>query len=113
MSGKYLKSTTAALAITTMLSVSSTAWAQQQNEADEDLRIDRVFVTATKQGESDLNDIPVSITAIGQQDIEDAGMDDFLDYVRQVPGLGFQSLSEAGGRDDIRGGRRLKPSRRF
>lgn len=107
MSGKYLKSTTAALAITTMLSVSSTAWAQQQNEADEDLRIDRVFVTATKQGESDLNDIPVSITAIGQQDIEDAGMDDFLDYVRQVPGLGFQSLSEAGGRDDIRGGRRL------
>jgi outer membrane receptor protein involved in Fe transport len=68
---------------------------------------DDIIVTATKQGAVRLGDVPVSITAIDQKLIERAGMDDFLDYVRRVPGLGFQSLSAAGARDDIRGGRRI------
>lgn len=76
-------------------------------QADNAGGVEEVVVTASKRGAERLQDIPISITAIGQQRIEQAGMDDFLDYARAVPGLGFQMLSAAGGRDDIRGGRRL------
>lgn len=70
-------------------------------------QLEEVLVTAGKRGAERLQDVPVSITAISQERIERSGMDDFLDYARAVPGLGFQMLSAAGGRDDIRGGRRL------
>jgi iron complex outermembrane recepter protein len=75
---------------------------------DESDRLQEVVVTAGKRGDAErLQDIPVSITAIGQDKIERFGMDNFIDYAREVPGLGFQDLGAAGGRDDIRGGRRL------
>jgi iron complex outermembrane recepter protein len=69
--------------------------------------VEEVVVTASKRGAESVQDIPISITAISQESMEQRGMDDFLDYARAVPGLGFQMLSAAGGRDDIRGGRRL------
>lgn len=69
--------------------------------------VEEIVVTASKRGAELLQDIPISITAISQERMERSGMDDFLDYARAVPGLGFQMLSAAGGRDDIRGGRRL------
>ena len=69
--------------------------------------VEEIVVTASKRGAERLQDIPISITAISQEKMERSGMDDFLDYARAVPGLGFQMLSAAGGRDDIRGGRRL------
>ena len=69
--------------------------------------LDEIVVTSTKLGAQRLQDVPMSITAIGEQQIYRAGMTSFVDYARRVPGLGFQSLSAAGSRDDIRGGRRL------
>ena len=69
--------------------------------------LDEVIVTATKRGEQKLGDVPVSITAFAEDQIYRAGMTTFVDYARHVPGLGYQSLSAAGDRDDIRGGRRL------
>jgi iron complex outermembrane receptor protein len=69
--------------------------------------LQEVTVTANKLGAARLVDVPVSITAIGEDVIDRAGMGSFVDYARRVPGLGFQSLSAAGDRDDIRGGRRL------
>ena len=69
--------------------------------------LEEVIVTAGKRGTQLLQDIPTSITVINQDRIERSGMDDFLDYVRSVPGLGFNLTSPAGGRDDIRGGRRM------
>jgi iron complex outermembrane receptor protein len=69
--------------------------------------VEEVIVTANKLGVQLLQDIPASITVIDQSRIEKAGIVDFLDYVRTIPGLGFQITTAAGGRDDIRGGRRL------
>ncbi|CAN7546103.1 TonB-dependent receptor [Phenylobacterium sp. LjRoot225] len=85
----------------------SCASAQETPARSQPQMVDEVVVTATKLGATRLGDVPVSITAIDQASIERAGMDSFIDYVRRVPGLGFQSLSAAGARDDIRGGRRL------
>jgi len=71
------------------------------------VKIDLLVVSASKQGQQRLQDIPMSITVIDQTRIEHAGIDDALDYMRTVPGLGFQIKSPAGGRDDTRSGRRL------
>ncbi len=69
--------------------------------------LEEVTVTAGKRGEERLQDVPVSITAFDEALIEQAGMDSFLDYARNVPGVGFKITSPAGGRDDLRGGRRV------
>lgn len=81
--------------------------AQQGSSTTRSATIEEIVVTATKRGEARLVDVPASITAIGEGQIYRAGMDTFVDYARKVPGLGYQSLSAAGDRDDIRGGRRL------
>ena len=78
-----------------------------ERESERAPPLEEVVVTAGKRGEEKLQDLPVSITVIGQDLIERTGMDSFVDYARNVPGLGFQNISAAGGRDDIRGGRRL------
>ena len=75
--------------------------------SDELSELGEMVVTATKRGNERLQDVAVSITAIPQDRIERSGMDDFLDYAREVPGLGYQILTPTGNRDDIRGGRRL------
>ncbi len=106
-SRRILRSTTAAgfaalIATSAHAQEAPPSAAQEAGPAGDD-----IIITATKQGAVRLGDVPVSITAIDQKMIERAGMDSFLDYVRRVPGLGFQSLSAAGARDDIRGGRRV------
>lgn len=100
--GRLLSGATAAAM---SLALSPLAGAQQAET--EDALSDEILVTATKQGAVRLGDVPVSITAISEELIDRAGMTSFVDYARHVPGLGFQALSAAGDRDDIRGGRRL------
>lgn len=78
-----------------------------QSKADDAPVLEEVTVTAGKRGEERLQDVPVSITALDQELIMQAGMDNFLDYARSVPGVGFKITSPAGGRDDLRGGRRV------
>jgi outer membrane receptor protein involved in Fe transport len=73
----------------------------------ESLSLEEVLVTSNKIGPQRLQEVPASITVIDQNRIEQAGIDDFLDYVRTVPGLGFQLNTPAGDRDDIRAGRRF------
>jgi outer membrane receptor protein involved in Fe transport len=48
--------------------------------------IEQVIVTAQKRSER-LQDIPISITAIGERDIEHRGIVDRNDYLRSVPGV--------------------------
>jgi outer membrane receptor protein involved in Fe transport len=81
--------------------------AAAQPKADPAPILEEVTVTAGKRGEERLQDVPVSITALDQELIVQAGMDNFLDYARSVPGVGFKITSPAGGRDDLRGGRRV------
>lgn len=69
--------------------------------------IEEIVVTATKRGEQNLQDVPMSITAFSEEQLEIVGADDLLDYLTMVPGLSFRLSSATGSRDDIRGGRRL------
>jgi len=77
-----------ALAISTVF-CTSTALAQAadgaQPEAD-DRRLQTVTVTATKRAES-AQDIPVTVSAIGEQELENLGVEVFTDYLTQLPGV--------------------------
>ena len=56
---------------------SGTSYAQLQDE---------VIVTATKRAES-AQDIPVTVAAIGEQKLDELGVNIFTDYLLQLPGV--------------------------
>ncbi len=49
-------------------------------------RLKSVTVTATKRSESAQN-IPVAVNALGEQELEELGVDTFDDYLQQLPGV--------------------------
>lgn len=110
----YLKtSCKAALLAGTSVIFMSGAYAQEiqsstkDTSAQTEIAIDEIIVTSQKRGEQRLMDVPAAISAFSEAGLERINADSFLDYARFVPGLGFQISSPAGGRDDLRGGRRL------
>ncbi len=76
---------TTALLASTMLTGVSAAFAQ-------DTTVGEVIVTAQKRSE-DLQDVPVSIQAIGGEKLEALVISDFNDYVKFLPSVSFQSAS--------------------
>jgi len=72
-----------------LLSLSAApVWAQ--DDGNERVRIkDEIIVTARKTEET-LLDVPLSITAIGEQEILDSGIDNIADIALQTPGFSFR-----------------------
>src|SRR5262252_11133135 len=62
------------------------AQAQQTEEAG----LEEVVVSAQKRNES-LQDVPLSIQAIGQQQLRELKVDDFSDVVRFMPNVSYQT----------------------
>ncbi len=79
----------AALLATSMLA--SPAGAQSEQAAAEDLLGD-IVVTAQRREES-LQDVPISIQALGTQKLDELNVTDFNDYTRLLPSVAFQSTS--------------------
>lgn len=73
------------LLASTMLTGVSTAFAQ-------DTTVGEIIVTAQKRAE-DLQDVPVSIQAIGGEKLEALVISDFNDYVKFLPSVSFQSTA--------------------
>ena len=48
--------------------------------------IEEVVVTATKRAES-AQDIPITVQTLGEQSLEDLGIGNFKDYIRNLPGV--------------------------
>ena len=48
--------------------------------------IEELIVTATKKEES-LQDVPISVTALSGETLEELGVSNFSDYVLQLPGV--------------------------
>ncbi len=88
------------LLTTTMLCTTGTAFAQDppadpnapppvrtapvQDDTD-------IVVTATRRAEN-LQDVPIAITAMGTETLDELQVDEFNDYARLVPSLSFRSL---------------------
>ena len=64
--------------------------------------LQEVLVTATKRKES-LQRIPISVTAISGQELEDRNAVNFDDYARAIPDLSFTDLGDGRERIAIRG----------
>ncbi len=73
------------LSLAISAAVAGTGSAQAEAEA-EDARLEEVIVTATKR-DLKLQDTPLSVTAITDEEITLQRLDNFEDYVGQIPGL--------------------------
>lgn len=72
--------------------------------------LEEVVVTATKRGEMSVQDIPLSIRAIGARELLDKRVQDFADWARLVPGLGAEDQGPGEKRFIIRGIRSVGPA---
>ena len=77
---------------------SSVAQAQQTEEAG----LETVVVSAQKRDES-LQDVPLSIQAIGQKQLAELKVDNFEDYVKFLPNVSYQSGGPGFSRPYMRG----------
>ena len=85
-----------------IFSISSTPVGAEQAEDDEAL-LDRLTVTAQKREQSP-QEVPISITAFSEQDIDRLGIDEFVDYASRSPNVGFsQQGNRAFTRIGVRG----------
>jgi len=73
-----------ALMATTMLTGVSSAFAQESGGA----QVEEIIVTAQKRAE-DLQDVPVSIQAMGTEKLEALGVSDFNDFAKFLPSVSF------------------------
>lgn len=87
---KYLLLSASAAVITSGLTLP----AQAQEDAESELRVEAVTVTATRRAES-VQDIPLNISAVGDQQITEQGFDELADMLAYVPGI---NVVDRGGR---------------
>ncbi|MBU4061801.1 TonB-dependent receptor [Hyphomonas sp.] len=80
-----------------LFAAGSGAFAQEQSTATDVARMDAIIVTAQKREQS-LSDVPMSITAISDEDLTLLGADNFAEYAMTVPGLGYSSVGTFGNR---------------
>jgi iron complex outermembrane recepter protein len=81
-----------------VLAGAGVAQAQQSEEAG----LETVVVSAQKRDES-LQDVPLSIQAIGQEQLSELKVDDFGDYVKFLPNVSYQSYGPGFSRPYMRG----------
>ncbi|WP_206520296.1 TonB-dependent receptor [Altererythrobacter sp. BO-6] len=87
-----------------------TAQAQESgsDEAEQRAAGSPVIVVTARKREEDLIDVPLSITALGSEEIAEAGIDNIADVALQTPGFSFrQGFGRTGGGD---GGASVRPA---
>jgi iron complex outermembrane receptor protein len=73
-----------------------------QAQQTEETGLETVVVSATKRDES-LQDVPLSIQAIGQKQLAELKVDDFGDYVKFLPNVSYQTGGPGFSRPYMRG----------
>jgi outer membrane receptor protein involved in Fe transport len=76
--------------------------AQDATEVKEGPKIETIEVTATKRTES-IQDVPVTVSALSGQALENLGVDNFQDYVEFLPNVVFQGTGPGQNEIYIRG----------
>lgn len=85
------------------LSLSSSVYSQsEESTKPKKAQIETIQVTATKRSES-IQEIPVSVTALNGEALENLGVDNFQDYVEFLPSVIFQGTGPGQNEIYIRG----------
>ncbi|MGB3725690.1 MAG: TonB-dependent receptor [Glaciecola sp.] len=95
-----MKFTKLSYAIITALGASQVAYAQETNTQSRE--IETIEVTATKRTES-IQDVPVTVSALSGDALENLGVDNFQDYVEFLPNVVFQGTGPGQNEIYIRG----------
>jgi outer membrane receptor protein involved in Fe transport len=83
------------------MTTSTASFAAEEAKAEEEFKVERIMVTASRRSES-LTAVPYNISAVNGEDLEKAGITDFTKLTRNIPGLVF---SDTGPRNNgISGG---------
>jgi iron complex outermembrane recepter protein len=92
-------STSLRVVLTTLLAstaIAITAPVQAQDAADDEAGSDQeIIVTAQKRSES-LQNVPISIQALGTEKLEDLNIVDFKGYAQQLPSVSYQGTGTPG-----------------
>lgn len=75
---------------------------QGAHAQDENTGLAEVVVTAEKRAEN-LQDVPISITALGTEKLEQLNLQHFTDYAQTIPAVSFQTLQPGFSRVFMRG----------
>src|SRR5688572_8869949 len=85
-----------------MLAGFGVAQAQQAQPADQEGGLETVVVSALKRDQS-LQDVPLSIQAIGEEKLSELNVSDFSDYVKLLPSVSYQTFGPGLARPYMRG----------
>jgi iron complex outermembrane receptor protein len=66
-------------------------------------QLDQIVVTASRQGEENIQNIPMAISAISPDSLEKFGLGGLEDYAKMVPSLSLQQFGPGINKIDIRG----------
>lgn len=78
------------------------AWGQQVPSPEEPVVLEEIIVTATKR-RVPLQDVPISVTALGADQLARLGATDLAGYANTVPGLSFEQRGPGQNQISIRG----------
>ena len=90
------------LAAALSVTLSQAAPAQNMDRGNDGRVLEQVIVTAQKRQEN-LQEVPLSITALGTAKLEELHITDFADYARFLPSLSYTSLGPGFSRVFFRG----------
>ena len=90
------------LPFSTLLAGAGPAMAQEQPQAAQSGRLEEVLVTATKR-EEDLQDVPLQVTALSTETLEDLHVNEFADYVKYLPNVSMQTFGPGFSQVSMRG----------
>lgn len=88
--------------LTLMLVTTGAAFAQEAEVSLEDASVEEIIITATRRNER-LQDVPVTVTAITNEQIEELQLKQFEDIQVLSPGLSFRSSGNQGVVTSLRG----------
>ncbi len=89
-----------AMAVSTACGLVGAATVIMPSEAQ--AQIEEVLVTATRRSES-VQDIPMSVSVLGETQLEDLNISDMEDYIMMLPNVSFVTLGPSSGDIYIRG----------
>ena len=81
----------------------STAGRQQEAAESRESKVEEVVVTAEKRGSANIQDVPASITALGELEIARRGLVSMDDYLSTIPGANMAERGVSSNKITMRG----------